>query len=74
MYVHNLSVKQVGVIDMKAVKNLIKDNKFKSVGGGDTYYDNDEKVDKCYLIPRFDVRGYFSVFSFDGQEWLPSLD
>ena len=73
-YFPNLSSNQLVVNDMKALKKVIKDNKFKSVGAGETYYDNDEKVAKCYLIPRFDFRGYFSVFSFDGQEWLPSLD
>ena len=31
------------------------------------------KVARCYLIPRFDFRGYFTVSTFDGQEWLPSL-
>ena len=73
-YFPNLRKNQLWIIDMDALKKLIKENDFKSVGAGETYYDNDEKVAKCYLIPRFDFRGYFSVFTFAGQRWLPSLD
>ena len=73
-YFPNLSKNHLWIIRMDKLKKLIKENNFKSVDAGETYYDNDEKVAKCYLIPRFDFRGYFTVSTFDGQEWLPSLD
>ena len=60
--------------NLSALKKLIKENKFKTVDAGEFDEKTGKKVSRCYLIPRFDFRGYFNVFSFDGQEWLPSLD
>ena len=73
-YFPNISSNQLWLIKVDDLKELIKDNKFKTVAAGELDEKTGKKVSRCYLIPRFDFRGYFSVFSFDGQEWLPSLD
>ena len=73
-YFPNLSENHLWIIEMNALKKLIKENKFKTVAAGEPDEKTGKKVSRCYLIPRFDFRGYFTVSTFDGQEWLPSLD
>jgi hypothetical protein len=73
-YFPNLSENHLWIIRMDKLKELIKENKFKTVAAGEPDEKTGKKVSRCYLIPRFDFRGYFTVSTFDGQEWLPSLD
>ena len=73
-YFPNISENHLWVIDMDALKKLIEDHDFKTVAAGEVDERTGKKVSRCYLIPRFDFRGYFGVFSFDGRSWLPSLD
>ena len=48
--------------------------KFPSKTVGETHYDSDEKVAKCYMMPRFDYKDEFDIYSFDGERWLRELD
>ena len=73
-YFPNITENHLWIIRMDKLKELIKDNKFKAVDAGEPDEKTGKKVSRCYLIPRFDFRGYFSVFTFDGNRWLPSLD
>ena len=56
------------------LKKLIKDNNFKRVSAGETYYDSDEKVAKCFLIDRYRYIKHFDVYTWDGRGWLESLE
>ena len=70
-YIPNIRDKQLWVISVENLKKLIKDNRFKRVLGGETYYDNDEKVTRCFLIDRYRYRRNFDVYTFDGAGgWL----
>ena len=73
-YFPNLSGDQLWIINVEKLKELIKENNFKRVSAGETYYDSDDKVAKCFLIPRFDFKKYFQVFTWDGRGWLISLE
>ena len=73
-YFPNIRKNHLWIIRMDKLKKLIKDNKFSTVDAGEPDEKTGKKVSRCYLIPRFDFRGYFSVFTFDGNRWLPSLD
>ena len=69
-YIPNVQDKQLWVIKVEDLKKLIKDNNFKRVNGGETYYDNDEKVTRCFLIDRYRYRRHFDVYSWDGRGWI----
>ena len=70
-YIPNIRDKQLWVISVENLKKLIKNNRFKRVNGGETYYDNDEKVTRCFLIDRYRYRRSFDVYTFDGAGgWL----
>ena len=69
-YIPNIQDKQLWVIKVENLKKLIKDNRFKRVNGGETYYDNDEKVTRCFLIDRYRYRKHFDVYSWDGRGWI----
>ena len=70
-YIPNIRDRQLWVIEVENLKKLIKDNRFKRVFGGETYYDNDEKVTRCFLIDRYRYRRCFDVYTFDGAGgWL----
>ena len=73
-YFPNLGADQLWLIRRDKLRELIKDNNFKRVSAGETYYDSDDKVAKCFLIPRFDFKKYFQVFTWDGRGWLLSLE
>tara|TARA_R100000808_G_scaffold2414_2_gene9658 strand:+ start:301 stop:807 length:507 start_codon:yes stop_codon:yes gene_type:complete len=70
-YIPNIRDRQLWVITVENLKKLIKNNRFKRVNGGETYYDNDEKVTRCFLIDRYRYRRSFDVYTFDGAGgWL----
>ena len=73
-YIPNVRDKQLWVIEVEDLKNLLKTCVSKRVSGGETYYDSDEKVTRCFLIDRYRYRKHFDVYSWDGRGWLPSLD
>ena len=74
-YFPKVSEEQLWVISIMKLKELLKEHTFKAVDGGETYYDNDKKVTRCYLIPRFDYKNHFSRYTFDGRGgWLISLE
>ena len=69
-YIPNVQDKQLWVIKVEDLKKLIKDNNFKRVNGGETYYDNDEKVTRCFLIDRYRYRKHFDIYTWDGRGWI----
>ena len=69
-YIPNIQDKQLWIIKVEDLKKLIKDNRFKRVNGGETYYDNDEKVTRCFLIDRYRYSKHFEVYSWDGRGWI----
>lgn len=72
-YFPNIRDKQLWMISVEDLKKLLKDNKFRAVDGGETYYDNDNKVTRCYLIDRYRYKKHFDVYSWDGRGWLPAV-
>ena len=66
--------KHLWVISVKNLKELLKDCVSKRVSGGETYYDSDEKVTRCFLIDRYRYRRHFDVYSWDGRGWLSSYE
>ena len=73
-YIPNIRDRQLWVISVENLKNLLKECVFKRVSGGETYYDSDEKVTRCYLIDRYRYRRHFDIYSWDGRRWLSSLE
>ena len=73
-YLPNVRDKQLWVISVKNLKELLKDCVSKRVSGGETYYDSDEKVTRCFLIDRYRYRRHFDVYSWDGRGWLSSYE
>ena len=73
-YIPNVRDKQLWVIEVEDLKNLLKTCVSKRVSGGETYYDSDEKVTRCFLIDRYRYKKHFDVYSWDGRGWLSSLD
>ena len=73
-YFPNISSNQLWLIKVDDLKELIKDNNFKRVSAGETYYDSEEKVAKCFLIDRYRHRQHFQRYSWDGRGWLASLE
>ena len=73
-YIPNVRDRQLWVISVEDLKELLKDCVFKRVSGGETYYDSDEKVTRCYLIDRYRYRRHFDIYSWDGRRWLSSLE
>ena len=73
-YIPNVRDKQLWVISVKNLKALLKECVFKRVSGGETYYDSDEKVTRCFLIDRYRYMKHFDVYSWDGRGWLSSLE
>jgi hypothetical protein len=73
-YLPNVRDKQLWVISVKDLKELLKDCVSKRVSGGETYYDSDEKVTRCFLIDRYRYRRHFDVYSWDGRGWLSSYE
>ena len=73
-YFPNISSNQLWLIKVDDLKELIKDNNFKRVSAGETYYDSEEKVAKCFLIDRYRHRQQFQRYSWDGRGWLSSLE
>ena len=70
-YFPNISDKHLWVIEVKNLKNLLKECDFKRVKGGETYYDSDEKVAKLFLFNRFDYKEWFDIYTWDGMgQWL----
>ena len=58
----------------KKLRELLDKHNFKGVDGGETHYDSDDKVTRCYLIPRFEYKQHFMRFTYDGRRWLTSLE
>ena len=73
-YIPNVRDKQLWVISVKNLKELLKTCVSKRVSGGETYYDSDEKVTRCFLIDRYRYREHFYLYSWDGRGWLASLE
>jgi hypothetical protein len=73
-YIPNVRDKQLWVIEVEDLKKLLKNCVFKRVSGGETYYDSDEKVTRCFLIDRYRYRRHFDVYSWDGRGWLSSYE
>ena len=73
-YIPNVRDKQLWVIEVEDLKNLLKTCVSKRVSGGETYYDSDEKVTRCFLIDRYRYKKHFDVYSWDGRGWLSSLE
>ena len=73
-YIPNVRDKQLWVISVKNLKELLKNCVFKRVSGGETYYDSDEKVTRCFLIDRYRYKKHFDVYTWDGRGWLSSLE
>ena len=69
-YFPNIQENQLWVIKVEDLKKLLKENNFKRVSGGETYYDNDEKVAKMFLFSRFEHKHAFDVYTWDGRGWL----
>ena len=70
-YFPNISDKHLWVIEVKNLKNLLKECDFKRVKGGETYYDSDEKVAKLFLFNRFDYKEWFDIYTWDGMgQWI----
>ena len=69
-YIPNVQDKQLWIISIEDLKNLLKNCRFRRVSGGETYYDNDEKVTRCYLIDRYRYKKHFDIYSWDGRGWL----
>jgi len=73
-YIPNVRDKQLWIISVDDLKSLLKEWDFKRVSGGETYYDSDEKVTRCFLIDRYRYMKDFDVYSWDGRGWLPLLE
>ena len=73
-YIPNVRDKQLWVIEVEDLKKLLKTCVSKRVSGGETYYDSDEKVTRCFLIDRYRYKKHFDVYSWDGRGWLSSLE
>ena len=73
-YLPNVRDKHLWVISVKNLKELLKDCVSKRVSGGETYYDSDDKVTRCFLIDRYRYRRHFDVYSWDGRGWLSSYE
>ena len=74
-YFPNLSDEHLWIISVKKLKELLRENGFKAVDGGETYDGSDKKVTRCYLIPRFEHKEHFSRYTFDGRGgWHVSLE
>ena len=73
-YFPNISDEQLWIISVKKLKGLLDEHNFKAVDGGETHYDSDDKVTRCYLIPRFEYKQHFMRFTYDGRGWLASLE
>ena len=73
-YIPNVRDKQLWVIEVEDLKKLLKTCVSKRVSGGETYYDSDEKVTRCFLIDRYRYKKHFDVYSWDGRGWLASLE
>ena len=72
-YLVNVSDKQIWLIETQKLQELLLREKFPSKTVGETHYGSDEKVAKCYMIPRFEYKDEFDIYSFDGQRWLREL-
>jgi len=66
-YFPNIKEGHLWIIKVKKLKELLKEHNFKAVDGGETHYDSDDKVTRCYLIPRFEYKEHFNVYTFDGE-------
>tara|TARA_R100000234_G_scaffold4167_1_gene3262 strand:+ start:914 stop:1426 length:513 start_codon:yes stop_codon:yes gene_type:complete len=73
-YFPNIRDKHLWVITVDNLKKLLKNCVSKRVNGGETYYDSDEKVAKCFLIDRYRYRKHFDVYSWDGRGWIDDTD
>ena len=73
-YLVNVSDKQIWLIETEKLQDLLLSEKFPSKTVGEKHYDSDEKVAKCYMIPRFEYKKHFDIYSFDGERWLKELD
>ena len=73
-YLVNVSDKQIWLIETEKLQDLLLSEKFPSKTVGEKHYDSDEKVAKCYMIPRFEYKKLFDIYSFDGERWLRELD
>ena len=73
-YFPNISDEQLWIISVKKLKGLLDEHNFKAVDGGETHYDSDDKVTRCYLIPRFEYKQHFMRFTYDGRGGLASLE
>ena len=72
-YLVNVSDKQIWLIETEKLQELLLREKFPSKTVGETHYDSDEKVAKCYMIPRFEYKDEFDIYTFDGERWLREL-
>ena len=74
-YLVNVSDKQIWLIETEKLQELLLREKFPSKTVGETHYDSDEKVAKCYMIPRFEYKDEFDIYTFDGAGgWLNDKD
>ena len=69
-YLVNVSDKQIWMIETEKLFELIYECKFPSKTVGETEYDSDKKVSKCYMIPRFEFKDEFEIYSFDSGYWF----
>ena len=70
-YIPNIRDKHLWVISVDDLKNLLKNCRFRRVSGGETYYDSDDKVTRCYLIDRYRYRRHFKIYTLDeGGDWI----
>ena len=62
------------VIETEKLRDLLLSEKFPTKTVGETHYDSDDKVSKCYMIPRFEYKEHFDIYTFDGERWLKELE
>ena len=72
-YFPNISDEQLWIIRVDKLRALLKEHDFKAVDGGERHYDSEDKVTRCYLIPRFEYKEHFMRFTYDGGRRLASL-
>ena len=72
-YFPNIEDKHLWVIPMEDLNSLLKGNRFPAKDAGEVDRRTGKKVSRCYMIPRFEYKEYFDVYTFDGRgNWLLS--
>ena len=73
-YLVNVSDKQIWLIETQKLQELLLREKFPSKTVGETHYDSDEKVAKCYMIPRFEYKEHFDIYTLTARGGYESYD